>query len=112
VLGYAVKYYLNEQAVIKPYDEEIKGRHPSFFASIFNKWAKKYGNSALATTPRRINAYYLGLASQLEVEDNPNNLSNEDNCQYRNYNEIVEELIKATTEGEDYGELEKELPEE
>jgi hypothetical protein len=26
VLGYAVKYYLNEQAVIKPYDEEIKGK--------------------------------------------------------------------------------------
>lgn len=65
VLGYAVKYYLNEQIVIKPYDEEIKLRHPTFFASIFNKWAKKYGNSALATTPRRINAYYNNLATQL-----------------------------------------------
>lgn len=65
VLGYAVKYYLNEQLVIKPYDEEIKLRHPSFFASIFNKWAKKYGNSALATTPRRINSYYNHLATQL-----------------------------------------------
>lgn len=65
VLGYAVKYYLNEQNVIKPYDEEIRQRHPSFFASIFNKWAKKYGNTALATTPRRINSYYLALASQL-----------------------------------------------
>lgn len=63
VLGYAVKYYLNEQIVIKPYDEEIKLRHPTFFASIFNKWAKKYGNSALATTPRRINSYYQTLAN-------------------------------------------------
>lgn len=86
VLGYAVKYYLNEQQVIKPYDEEIKMRHPTFFASIFNKWAKKYGNSALATTPRRINSYYLALANQLEVEENLNNTNNDDNCQYRNYN--------------------------
>jgi hypothetical protein len=110
VLGYAVKYYLNEQNVIKPYDEEIRLRHPTFFANIFNKWAKKYGNSALATTPRRINSYYLALASQLEVEDNLNHP--EENCQYRNYNEIVEELIKATTEGEDLNDLDKDPLEE
>ena len=102
MLGYAVKYYLNEQAVIKPYDEEIKSRHPTFFASIFNKWAKKYGNSALATTPRRINSYYLALANQLDLEDHPATAHPDENCQYRNYNEIVEELIKATTEGEYY----------
>ena len=65
VLGYAVKYYLNEQVVIKPYDEEIKQRHPNFFATIFNRWAKKYGNSVLSTTPKKINSYYLGLAAQL-----------------------------------------------
>lgn len=86
VLGYAVKYYLNEQMVIKPYDEEIKSRHPTFFATIFNRWAKKYGNSVLATTPRRINAYYFELASQLEVDEQTNATNNEETCQYRNYN--------------------------
>lgn len=106
-----MKYYLNEQIVIKPYDEEIKMRHPTFFATIFNRWAKKYGNTVLATTPRRINSYYLGLASQLEIEENLNNNNNEENCQYRNYNEIVEELIKATTEGDEAAEYEKEGPE-
>ena len=44
------------------------------------------------------------------MEDNINHP--EENCQYRNYNEIVEELIKATTEGEDYNELEKDVLEE
>lgn len=38
--------------------------------------------------------------------------NNEDNCQYRNYNEIVEELIKATTEVEDAADFDKEPPEE
>jgi transposase-like protein len=112
VLGYAVKYYLNEQMVIKPYDEEIKLRHPTFFATIFNRWAKKYGNSVLATTPRKINAYYFELAAQLEVDELNSTANNEENCQYRNYNEIVEELIKATTEVEDAGDFDKEPPEE
>ena len=112
VLGYAVKYYLNEQMVIKPYDEEIKSRHPTFFATIFNRWAKKYGNSVLATTPRRINAYYFELASQLEVDEQTNATNNEETCQYRNYNEIVEELIKATTENEDVMEFDKDGVEE
>ena len=65
------------------------------------KWAKKYGNTVLATTPRKINAYYLGLAAQLELDQQTNPAANEDNCQYRNYNEIVQQLIRATTENDD-----------
>jgi hypothetical protein len=60
----------------------------------------------LATTPRRINAYYQALAGQLENDnDHPTNTQDE-NCQYRNYNEIVEELIKATTDAEEPQEME------
>ena len=94
--------------VIKPYDQEIKTRHPTFFASIFNRWAKKYGNTVLATTPRRINAYYFELASQLQVDEVTNTTNNDETCQYRNYNEIVEELIKATTEVDEAVEFDRE----
>lgn len=35
------------------------------------------------------------------MEDNPVQDNPDVDCQYRNYNEIVEELIKATTEGDE-----------
>ena len=66
VLGYAVKYYLNEQSTIKPYDDDLKTRYPGFFEGIFNKWAKKYGNTMLATTPKKINTYYIGMVADIE----------------------------------------------
>ncbi len=61
VIGYAVKYYLNEQMKIKPYEDYLKRVLIQFFPKAFNKWAKKYGNSVLNTTPRKINSYYMGL---------------------------------------------------
>lgn len=66
----------------------------------------------LATTPRKINAYYFELAAQLEVDELTSTTNNEENCQYRNYNEIVEELIKATTEVEDAADFDREPAEE
>jgi hypothetical protein len=46
----------------------------------------------------------------LEGEDDANNEQQAEDCQYRNYNEIVEELIKATmNEGEEQGPANEEL---
>lgn len=61
VIGYAVKYYLNEQSKIKPYEQHTKIIIPNFFSHVFNKWAKKYGNKVLNTTPRKINGFYMSL---------------------------------------------------
>ena len=38
----------------------------------------------------------------LEGEEENNNEQQAEDCQYRNYNEIVEELIRATTDGDDH----------
>lgn len=49
----------------------------------------------------------------LEGEEDANNEQQAEDCQYRNYNEIVEELIKATmNEGEDQGPANEELEHE
>jgi len=37
----------------------------------------------------------------LEGEEENNEEKGADDCQYRNYNEIVEELIKSTTDAEE-----------
>lgn len=44
VLGYAIKFYLNDPMKIKPYEEHLKNLLPNFFPNLFNKWARKYGN--------------------------------------------------------------------
>ena len=93
LVGYSVKYYLNES--IKAYEEEIRRQHPSFFTQIFNSWASKYGNKILKTNPRKINSFYMNMFQFEEPQENA-----EIDCQYRNYNEIVEELIKVTTEAD------------
>lgn len=46
------------------------------------------------------------------MDEQTNATNNEETCQYRNYNEIVEELIKATTENEDVVEFDKDGVEE
>jgi hypothetical protein len=61
VIGYAIKYYLNEPAKAKPYEEHVNKVMEGFIPNVFNKWARKYGNSVLSTTPRKINAYYMSL---------------------------------------------------
>ena len=39
----------------------MKKMHPQFFNNIFNVWAQKYGNKALRTNPRKINAFYTSM---------------------------------------------------
>lgn len=90
VIGYSVKYYLNES---KAYEEEMKRKYPEFFKQVFNSWVDKYSSKVLRTNPRKINEFYIEL---FQAEENLENI--ETDCQYRNYNEIVEELIKVTTE--------------
>lgn len=85
VIGYAVKYYLNEPMKIKPYEEFLKRTLPDFFPQVFTKWAREYGNSALNTTPRKINAYYMELGF-LEGEEENADEKQGDDCQYQNYN--------------------------
>ena len=58
----------------------------------------KYSHKVLRTNPKKINVFYTSL---FQVEDNPVQDNPDVDCQYRNYNEIVEELIKATTEGDE-----------
>lgn len=53
VIGYSVKYYLNEST--KAYEDEMKRKYPDFFTSIFNVWVDKYSNKVLRTNPRKIN---------------------------------------------------------
>ena len=84
VIGYSIKYYLNEQT--RGYEEEMKIRYPEFFILIFNAWVDKYSNKVLRTNPRKINMFYMQLFS---VEDQPQFDNTEADCQYRNYNEIV-----------------------
>lgn len=72
VIGYAIKYYLNEPLKAKPYEEYANRHIENFIPGIFNKWARNHGNIALSTTPRKINAYYMGLGF-LEGEEEANN---------------------------------------
>ena len=59
VIGYAVKYYLNETT--KGYVDEMKRRYPNFFSKVFNEWVDKYSNRVLRTNPRKINIFYNSL---------------------------------------------------
>ena len=85
VIGYAIKYYLNEPAKAKPYEEWINRHIEGFMVNVFNRWARKFGNSVLSTTPRKINAYYMSLGF-LEGEEETAQEQQGEDCQYRNYN--------------------------
>jgi hypothetical protein len=79
VIGYAVKYYLNEGIIV--YDLEVKKLVPEF-SVVFQAWASKYSNKVLRTNPKRLNTFYIDLMKSDDQEDS----------NFKNYNEIVEEL--------------------
>ena len=79
VIGYAVKYYLNEGIIV--YDLEVKKLVPEF-SVVFQAWASKYSNKVLRTSPKRLNTFYIDLMKSDDQEDS----------NFKNYNEIVEEL--------------------
>lgn len=89
VIGFAVKYYLNDNITV--YDQEVN-RQITDFSSVFKAWAKKYSNEVLRTNPKKLNTFYIDL---MKSDD-------QDDINFKNYNEIVEDLGKiGPAEGSD-----------
>lgn len=57
VIGYSVKYYLNEST--KAYEDYLKQKYTEFFPTIFVVWVDKYSSKVLRTNPRKINEFYM-----------------------------------------------------